>query len=301
MVVGAPVIVSPASGATVGETRPTLTVSNASVSSGTATYSFQVATDSGFSNIVAQTQGIGQGSGQTSWQVSADLENRQHFWRARARAGTTDGGFSTVADFRVNASGFGSATPVNGLLVYDPLTNGTTIGLRGGGEFTAQGWMVTTRSDYIRYGVPTIESGFVEWENSNMEDEVEDKQWMLFGMWDPSKGGYRENPYRVNLQKLDSTHNAPFFRVRWISDGEQYDFGNDFAEWDLFKTYKIRVEWGPGIGSQIVKVFLDGQEQFSQTYENVYRPATHWIELGVQERKESIIGVVYANLKIGVR
>lgn len=300
-VVGAPSIASPATGSAVEERRPTLTVSNASVSNGTATYSFQVATDSGFTSIVAQTQGVGQGSAQTSWQVSTDLENRQYFWRARARAGSTDGPYSSVADFRVNAPGFGSLTPVNGVLVYDPLTNGTTVGQRGGGEFTPQGWMITTRSDYIRYGVPTVESGYVEWENGNMEDEVEEKQWMLFGMWDPSKGGYRENPFRVNLQKLDTKHNSPFFRMRWISNGELYDFGNDFVEWDLFKTYKIRVEWGPGIGSQVVKVFLDGQEAFSQTYDNIYRPSTHWIELGIQERKESIIGVVYSNVKIGVR
>jgi hypothetical protein len=300
--VGAPTIVSPTNGSTVTERRPTLTVSNASVSNqAAATYSFQVATESGFTNIVAQIQGVGQGSGQTAWQVTTDLENRQYFWRARARVGSTDGPYSSSADFRVNGPGFGSLTPVNGVLVYDPLTNGTTVGQRGGGEFTPQGWMVKTRSDYIRYGVPTIESGYVEWENSNMEDEVEEKQWMLFGMWDPSKGGYRENPFRVNLQKLDSLHHSPFFRMRWITGGEQYDFGNDFLEWDLFKTYKIRVEWGPGIGSQIVRVFLDGQEAFSQTYDNIYRPSTHWIELGIQERKESIIGVVYSNLKIGVQ
>jgi hypothetical protein len=250
---------------------------------------------------VVEGRGVAQGASQTSWQVTTPLENESYFWRARAEAGSTSGPFSQLAEFRVNAPGFGSDTPINGLLFYDPLTNGMTIGVRGGGEFTPEGWKVTSRSDFIRYGVPTLEAGFVEWDNVGMEDEVIEKQWMLFGMWDPSSGGYRENPYRVNLQKLDSGHNSPYFRVRWITNGEQYDFGNDFEEWDLFKTYTIRVEWGPGIGSQIVKVYLDGVEQFAQTYTNIYRPATHWIELGVQERKESIVGITYSNLKIGVR
>ena len=297
----APAIVSPAAGATVESRNPTLTVSNVNVPSGTATYHFQVASDSGFASLVAEARGIAQGAGQTAWQVSTPLENESFFWRARAEAGSTSGPFSQPSEFRVNAPGFDRDTPVNGLLVYDPLTNGMTVGFRGGGEFTPEGWKVMTRSDFIRYRVPTLEAGFVEWDNSGMEDEVLDKQWMLFGMWDPSRGSYRENPYRVNLQKLDAGHNSPYFRVRWISEGEQYDFGNDFEEWDLFKTYTIRIEWGPGIGSQIVKVYLDGVEQFSQTYTNIYRPATHLVELGIQERKESIIGIVYSNLKIGVR
>jgi hypothetical protein len=300
-ITAAPAHVSPAAGATVDSRNPTLTVSNVSVSSAAPTYHFQVASDSAFTTLVAEGRGIPQGASQTSWQVTTLLENDSYFWRARAEAGGTSGPFSQASEFRVNAPGFGSDTPIDGLLVYDPLTNGTTVGVRGGGEFTPTGWQVETRSDYIRYAVPTLEAGFVEWNNSNMEDEVPEKQWMLFGMWDPSAGGYRENPYRVNLQKLDAGHNSPYFRVRWISNGEQYDFGNDFEEWDLFKTYTLRVEWGPGMGSQIVKVYLDGVEQFSQTYVNIYRPATHWIELGIQERKESIIGVIYSNVKIGVK
>jgi hypothetical protein len=300
-VTGAPGIVSPTGGATVDNRQPTLTVTNATSTGGSPTYQFQVATDSGFATIVAQQEGVPQGGSQTSWQVTTPLENRGFYWRARAQIGSQAGAYSATAEFQVNAPGFGSEIPVQGLLVYDPLTNGMTVGERLGGEFTPQGWQVTTRSDYIRYGVPTIESGYVEWENSNMEDVVPDKQWMLFGMWDPTRGAYRENPYRVHLQKLDAGHNSPYFRIRWIANGEEHDFGNDFEEWNLFHTYHMRIEWGPGIGSQIVRFFMDGQLQFEETYVNIYRPETHWIEMGIQERKESIIGVIYKNVKIGVK
>ncbi|MGH9323897.1 MAG: hypothetical protein ACRD3V_28935 [Vicinamibacteria bacterium] len=297
----APAVVTPSSGSVVDSRQPTLTVTNVNVSGATPTYHFQVAADSGFADIIAEASNVAQGAGQTSWQVTESLENLSYFWRARAEMGATTGPFSSATEFSVNAPGFASGTPLNGVLVYDPLTNGTSVGVRVGGEFTPEGWQVKSRSDYIRYAVPTTEAGYVEWDNSNMEDVVPDKQWMLFAMWDPSRGGYTQNAYRVGLQKLDSGHRSPYFRVRWISNGEQYDFGNDFEEWDLFKTYRIRVEWGPGIGSQIVRVFIDGQEQYSQTYVNIYRPATHWIELGVQERKESIVGVIYSNVEIGTR
>ena len=297
----APALVTPATGATLDNRNPTLTVSNVSGASASTTYHFQVANDSGFTSLVAEARGIAQGASQTSWQVTTTLANENYFWRARAEDGSSSGPFAQPAEFQVNAPGFGSPNPIGGLLIYDPLTNGMTVGEQGGGEFTPQGWQVKTRSDFIRYVVPTLEAGFVEWDNTNMEDEVPDKQWMLFGMWDPSAGAYRENPYRVNLQKLDSGHNSPFFRVRWISNGEQYDFGNDFEEWNLFETYRIRVEWGPGIGSQVVKVYLNGVEQYSQAYANIYRPAAHWIELGIEDRKESIIGVIYSNVRIGPR
>jgi hypothetical protein len=300
-ITSAPTIVGPASGTTVDTQRPTLTVANVNASGATPVYDFQVATDAQFAAVVAQADGVAQGAGQTSWEVTTPLENKTYFWRARARSGSDAGPYSSSTEFRVNGAGFGSSTPVNGILIYDPLTNGTTVGVRGGGEFTPDGWKVTSRSDYIRYNVPTLEAGFVEWDNSNMEDEVPDKQWMLFGMWDPTQGEYRENPYRVNLQKLDSSHESPYLRIRWISNGEQYDFGNDFEEWDLFHTYHFRIEWGPGIGSQVVRLFLDGELQFEQNYVNIYSPSTHWIELGIKDRKESIIGVVYSNLKIGVK
>ncbi|MGH9332131.1 MAG: hypothetical protein ACRD21_00075, partial [Vicinamibacteria bacterium] len=97
--VGAPGIVSPGDGTEVlGQV--TLTVSNATVSGGStpARYSFQVSTDSAFTDIAAQASDIPEGSGgQTSWTVGSALANGEFFWRARATVGTTDGPCSTAA------------------------------------------------------------------------------------------------------------------------------------------------------------------------------------------------------------
>src|SRR3990172_9215562 len=135
--VGAPGIVSPADGAQVGG-QVTLTVSNASVSggSGPARYSFQISTDSGFGALIAQASDIPEGTGgQTSWTVGSELASGEFFWRARATVGTTQGPFSTPGRilFRGDITTGGRNDRV---LIYDPLTNGTTQGDRGGGQLT---------------------------------------------------------------------------------------------------------------------------------------------------------------------
>ena len=79
--------------------------------------------------------------------------------------------------------------------LFDPLTNGRSVGEVHGGRFNSVGWMVTSRGDFIRYVVPTISSGFVEWENLGLHrTNPAPDLYTLFGMWDPSKGDYRDNP-----------------------------------------------------------------------------------------------------------
>ncbi|MFQ5791588.1 MAG: hypothetical protein ACE5JI_14040, partial [Acidobacteriota bacterium] len=182
--ISAPGIVSPTSGEQVGST-PTLTVANVTVSDGsTPTYTFQVATDSAFANIVAQASGIAQGSGQTSWEVTGELDNGQHFWRARAQAGSTLGPFSAVAEFSVTG---GAVKPDEGAVLFEPLTTGTTLAIaRRGGELTEKGWKVTSNHDFLRYEVDAISSGWVQWQNTGLLPRgFNDDSHMLFGMWDP--------------------------------------------------------------------------------------------------------------------
>ena len=99
--IGAPTILSPIPGARLTEGQIALVVGNVEVTDGaTPTYMFQVATDSAFTNILAQADAIAQGGGrQTSWKVSIPIGNRRYFWRARARVDSTEGPFSFVADF----------------------------------------------------------------------------------------------------------------------------------------------------------------------------------------------------------
>lgn len=295
----APGIVGPNESSPIADTQPTLTVTNASVSSGAgATYTFQVASDEGFSTIVVQVSGIAQGSGQTSWDVSQPLSNGSYFWRARASSGSTTGPFSAVARFEILGVGAG---PGETIVVFDSLTDGTTLATdKRGGTLTAQGWRVNNNSDFLRYEVPTVADGYVQWENLGLTPRgANDSSVMLFGMWDPTAGAYRQNAFRVHLAKLwNNPHNPPFVRFRWISQGREDEVGWNFTDWDPGQVYTWRVDWGPADGAQTARVYLDGVERMQVRYNRPYQPNTHYIELGVQEREESVIDAIYRNFVV---
>ncbi|MFQ5789008.1 MAG: hypothetical protein ACE5JI_00880 [Acidobacteriota bacterium] len=293
-----PAIASPEPGSEVAENPPTLVISNSTTADGsTPSYSFQLARDAGFADVVTEASGLAQGpNGQTAWEVPQMLEPAQYFWRARARAGLINSPYTPAADFTLIAS------PEEGVVVSDPLTGGFSTGEVSGGVFLPEGWQVTSRGDYIRYEVPSIASGFMEWTNQGLSTFNEDpSQFMLFGMWDPSRGAYRANPFRVHIQKLDANHNPPYVRLRWIANGEQHDEGFDFLDWDPERVYQWRIEWGPEGSTNVVRVFLDGSAIIRVDYSRAYQPETHWVELGIAERRESVVGAVYANVRIGTK
>ncbi|HXV61635.1 MAG TPA: hypothetical protein VEK15_13135 [Vicinamibacteria bacterium] len=295
----APGIVGPNATTPISEQQPTLTVTNASVSSGaTPTYTFHVSSDQSFGSLAAQASGVGQGSGQTSWQVDSPLGDGAYFWRARAEAEGTSGPFSAVAQFAIASVGGGSGET---LLVLDPLTGGTTLATdRGGGTLTDQGWRVENNGDFLRYEVPTVVDGYVQWENLGLTPRgVNEASHMLFGMWDPSAGAFRQNAFRVHVQKLwNNPHNPPFLRFRWISQGREADADANFTDWDPGTVYTWRVDWGPAEGANTARVFLDGDEIMQIRYNRPYQPNTHWIELGIEERHESVIDAVYRNFAV---
>lgn len=301
----APTIVTPLPGKSFTDPQPTLVVHNATSADGSKlSYEFEVATDDGFRAMVAEGRGVAEGAdGTTSWRVSAPLAPSRYYWRARGVGAMGPGPYSPISDFFITTSSGPSPSPPSSGEIFDPLTNGRSVGEVRGGRFGNAGWQVLSRGDFIRYVVPTISSGFVEWENLGLSPfNPQFDLYTLFGMWDPSKGDYRENPYRVHLRKLDTQgHNPPYVRLRFISGGDQHDVGYDFLQWNPSQAYRWRIEWGPGGGGNEARVLLDGRVVIRTSYGPAYRPADHWIEMGVEERAESIPGVIYRNVRIGRR
>jgi hypothetical protein len=303
--ISAPTPVSPASGTTVPESQPTLTVNNVSVSDGSApSYTFQVATDSGFGNIVAQASGVGQGESQTSWTVSTPLETGQFFWRARASASSTDGPFSSTVDFQV-ATAFISTAPREGVVLFDPLTNGSSVGDVGGGVFTEQGWLVQASSNFIVYDLPTVENGSLEFDITGLDirNPTRDARH-LFIMWDPTFGSdFTRNRYRVSLQKLDgrSSINDRFLRLRFISQGRQIDDFSTFRGWVPDRIHHVRFEWGQEGDVMVARLFVDDDEKMFFQYRRTYNPSQHRIELGAALRAESPENAIYSNVVVTSR
>ena len=306
--ISAPGVVTPASGSETSETKPTLTVTNVTVSDGSsASYMFQVASDSGFTDIVAQIEGVGEdASGQTSWKVTVNLGNGEHFWRARARASGIDGPFSQVADFDV-LTAFKSNQPREGILVFDPLTNGSTVGTRRGGVFTDEGWLVNARSNHIIYSLDTIPAGFIELDITGVAiGNIGAGARHLVVMWDPSAGSdFTKNPFRASIQKHDrtSTSTLRYLRIRWISNGKQIDAFSGFLGWKAEKIHHLRWQWGPeGTENRtFVRLFIDDVERIFFEYRQPYTPDVHRIELGASMRFETPEGAIYSNVVIGVR
>lgn len=306
----APIISDPLSGSTVSDAQPTLTVLNSAQSGGGApTYLFQVSTEASFATLEAQSIQIPEGQdGTTSWRVDRALADGRYFWRVRSRSGTVDSDFSATAEFTVGAGGPAAPPPDDpdppppsaGTIVSDPLTGGS-IGDVAGGQFTSAGWRITSPGNFIRYEVPPMQSGWVEFDVQGLrESNPSPDQFMLFGMWDPSAGAYRTNRFRVHLQKLHpNPHNPPYLRLRWIANGEQHDEGNNFLVWAPSRVYTFRIEWGPSGAGHTANVYLDGQRMITVNYSRAYRPNVLYIELGIGERGESIVGATYSNLRIG--
>jgi hypothetical protein len=295
----APVHVSPESGSSV-DNQPTLTIQNVSPSDGsTPTYHFQVSVSDTYSPVAAEQTGIAQGAGgQTSWRVNVPLAPGTFFWHARAQVASTSGPFSGNDRFTTTTGVVGGP-----LLIQDPLTNGTSVGSVRGGEFTSDGWRINNRDEYIRYEIPSTSSGFVEWENLGLRSTNADAEaYMLFAMWDPGSGEFRENPFRVHIQKLDTEHNPPYVRFRFISDGDERNAGYNELDWEPSQRYRWRVEWGPGTDRNEARVFVNGIEVMRVEYTPDYEPRTHWVEMGVNEsRDESCIGAIFSNVRIGRR
>lgn len=294
----APGIVDPNSTDPISDGQPTLTVTNVTVTGGGApTYTFQVASDQGFSNIVAQQSGIGQGSGQTSWQVTVALDDGTYFWRARGDVAGTAGPFSSVAQMVIVAVG----GPGETVVFFDRLTEGTTIATdRRGGTLTDQGWRINDNTDFLRYEIPTVVNGYVQWENLGLTERgANEASHMLMGMWDPSAGAFRQNPFRVHVQKLwNNPHNPPFFRFRWISQGREEEGTSNFNDWDPGTVYTFRVDWGPDEGANTARVLVNGMELARVRYNRPYQPRTHFVELGIEERGESVIDAIYRNVAV---
>lgn len=310
----APTILSPQSGEIVETQQPTLTVGNSTGGIGTPTYRFEVARDASFTDVLAADEGIGQGSGNsTSWRVpivlqggEADQEGRvTYYWRARASATGEESPWSD-SNFRIQEGFFRPApSGVSNLLVFDPLTNGFSVGAVGGGTFNDRGWMCTAAHTFIRYEVPTLTQGFVEFDVTNLREPnpASDKR-MLMIMWDPTRGEYTTNPFRMHLQKMDRrTVDRWHVRLRWISQRQEHNTGFNFFDWDRSRVYHWRVEWGsfPDVETQQVRVFMDGMEVMVRNYDPPYSPATHWIELGAAPRNESLEQAIFSNVRIGTR
>ncbi len=297
----APTLQSPVPGEQVSDLQPELVIENASGGTGTRTYTFEIAIDTAFTQVALIETGVAEGIVVTRWQVSEPLqEGTEYFWRVRASTSTGDGPNSATFGFTVKAGFLGA---MGAEVLFDPLTGGSSVGEVFGGQFVEGGWQALTNADCIHYAIPRVPQGQIEFQTTNVgsPNPVAGKR-MLISMWDPDKGEYRDNPFRMHLQKMDkNTVNRWDVRLRWLSRGQETNVGISFFDFEPEVVYNWRITWGgdfPGIPSEHVKVFLDGFEILTRNYDRPYHLKTHWVELGQCQRQETLEQAIWSNIRI---
>ena len=108
-----PAVSSPSNNSQVSSLTPLVSITNSSDADrfDTVTYDFDIATDSGFLNIVANVIGKAQGTGTTQFQSSSLTDNMRHYWRARSRDNHGSMSNWVTASFIVNTSNDAPSAP----------------------------------------------------------------------------------------------------------------------------------------------------------------------------------------------
>ncbi len=208
------------------------------------------------------------------------------------------------------------ASPARAALVLDDPLQGSTKGSRTGGAFTAGGWKVTGKDDFILWHLPTVSHGAAEWEvkglrpnecRPGMEDKIE-----IFHMYDHTfgnsdvnyNGGYRDNPYKHFLRKIGCVGGSvDAMETVWKIGGELVEPDTRVLSWDPAATYRFREEWGPdGTGRTAMRLYRDGVLLLTRSLGGPYTPAGHSVRIGASNRRDAAAGApldaVYSNVKV---
>src|SRR5687767_4676991 len=168
--IAAPQVVFPTNGVQLQRNVPfvvTLNNVNGTFATFPVTYELEIRSASG-AVVATHKFAAAQGS-TTSFTVNNELEfDANHSLRARATYRNSNGPWSGVNSFR---------TPLRAFLnrqtgeVFDPLTEGFSVGnVRGGRFIQGQGWQTLTRDDGIDYDIPTCPNCVVEFDMTGIGD-----------------------------------------------------------------------------------------------------------------------------------
>jgi hypothetical protein len=307
--IAAPAIKAPMGAVQLDTLRPTLEVTNAVTTGtpGTITYRFEASELDTFpaGSRTFTAESVAQGSGSTSVVVGPSdlIPAFTYFWRARATNGTVTSDWSKVETFKTKIAGF-----KNGQTVFDPLTDGQSVGAVHGGHFVPdQGWAANTVTDGIDYDIPTCSSCRVEFDVTNFGKAEgapfsKDLKWLSMG--DAADFGnfdaFRNHPWKMHLEQRsdgDGTGMKLIWRNGDSGDGDPGDHtgrNDSTVNWNGNQVFHFVFEWTPGHYS----VSVDGRVWFEGGFNRPYAPGNHRISLGCYPRGETIIGAIWRNIKI---
>jgi hypothetical protein len=251
------------------------------------------------------------GGDNISHTVSTALEFDQPFtWRARAVYQGAAGPWSTAASFRSPSGGY-----IRGSEIFDPLTNGRTVGsVVGGTQFIqGKGIELLGHESHVTYVLPTtLEAGEFSVMVTGIDEGSPGDKTKVLSMQE-GFGDITPNDYRFTAEKRGASYQVPGAVTYRMINGDAGD--DDFIN-DGFRTgvsfsderwYFWKITWNSNAGS--LEVREDGPQgrviyfDSSSTNGHPYRPQPHVIHLGQPigrggPQDASIPGAIYKNVWI---
>ena len=300
--------------------RPMLRVLNATADqTGTRTYEFQISDSpdfapastglaSSYKVVFTQANVAEGGDGKTQFEVPADLlPTTRFYWRARARQGTTDGPFSATATFRTKIVGYNRPGEL-----FDPLTNGSTVGtpINSVTITAGRGATINSNESHVRYNLlQTINAGEFSWEADGITNDGPGDKTKVMSMFN-GDGDITDSNWRMTVEKRDGGVIAWRFIAGRPGGATQIDTEGSSeripVNFDPGQIYFWRATWGGGFDLNIFQGGVTGGRiySFGKSMGATYNPQPHVCYLGsvvgrAGPDSASVVGLTYRNVYIG--
>ena len=291
----APTLSAPAESSTVDTLTPSLIVVNATARFVPVTipgYRF-VVIDS--SNATVYTSAlIDSGAVITGNRVPSGLlkAEQTYRWRARGESGAAFGPWSSYFTFKTpNSGGDGYQTATT---LWDPLTNGKSIGRQNNMEFTVgKGARTIDFSSFIQYPLQqTLTQGEMSFYVDNFNPLAAGSK-TKFASMSSDAADVTTDPWRFTLEKRGASYPTPG-QVRWrIITGNATSAVNDGGPFqpvlDKTKTHFIKFTWGTGRVTLLIAeadpttgALGTVRLNVSVGYAGTYRPNPHMAYIGAE-------------------
>lgn len=270
-------------------------------------YEFEIKTSSG-TTVPACSGTVPPGSGSTvSYTPTCQLEfDSPYTWRARAVWAGAFGPWSAAAAFKSPLGGY-----INGNEIYDPLTNGKTVGIiRGPTQFVpGVGLKLIDHESHVLYKLPTnLQQGEFSMMILGADEGSEGDKSKVFAMQEgPDENDITDDDYRMTAELRGRNHPVPGavnFRIIF-GDAISIDADRAPVNFDSTRWYFWRFTWRTGQASLTVRRDgPSGQVVFSSTKgsgTHPYRPDPHYLYLGSPAGRAGLLdatlpGGVYKNI-----
>lgn len=227
IVIQAPGLVAPAENATVSSLRPRFTIANAQRSGpvGNISYLIEIADSDAFTNKIAAWT-VGEGSGQTNFDLSTDLAySKVYYWHVRAFDPTTTGPWSRVFAFATPAQPVAPPPPPSGGGGGGAAPAGFGLGAVTivGGSPDVRGWPITSTITSIAFSPGVFHIDHTrrgQWPGVDIGGALQDSTIWVFeninGQW-YGTGGERLRPGQTDkgLTRASDIASGWFYNAFW--------------------------------------------------------------------------------------